>query len=77
MILGGGVWEASNGLSIVNTNENPPQNMFLPDWKGGLGGLKRGNVPYFCRGGLSILQVNEGMALGWPQTEVGVVLGVV
>ena len=43
--------------------------------KGGLGGLKRGNVPYFCRRGLSILQVNEGMALGWPQTEVCVVLG--
>ena len=32
-------------------------------------------MPYFCRRGLSILQVNEGMALGWPQTEVGVVLG--
>ena len=42
--------------------------------KGGLGGLKRGNVPYFCRGELSILKVNEGMALGWLQTEVGVVL---
>ena len=25
MIFGGGVWEASNGLSFVNTNENPPQ----------------------------------------------------
>ena len=57
--------------------KNPLKLCFCQIGKGGLGGLKRGNVPYFCRRGLSILQVNEGMALGWPQTEVGVVLGVV
>ena len=55
--------------------KNPLKTCFCQIGKGGLGGLKRGNVPYFCRRGLSILQVNEGMALGWPQTEVGVVLG--
>ena len=55
--------------------KNPLKLCFCQIGKGGLGGLKRGKVPYFCRGGLSILQVNEGMALGWPQTEVGVVLG--
>ena len=57
--------------------KNPLKLCFCQIGKGGLGGLKRGNVPYFCRGGLSILQVNESMALGCPQTEVGVVLGVV
>ena len=55
--------------------KTPLKTCFCQIGKGGLGGLKRGKVPYFCRGGLSILQVNEGMALGWPQTEVGVVLG--
>ena len=55
--------------------KNPLKLCFCQIGKGGLGGLKRGNVPYFCRRGLSILQVNEGMALGWPQTEVCVVLG--
>ena len=52
--------------------KNPLKMCFCQIGKGGMGGLKRGNVPYR---GLSILQVNEGMALGWPQTEVGVVLG--
>ena len=55
--------------------KNPLKTCFCQIGKGGLGGLKRDKVPYFCRGGLCILQVNEGMALGWPQTEVGVVLG--
>ena len=55
--------------------KNPLKLCFCQIGKGGLGGLKRGNVPYFCRRGLSILQLTEGMALGWPQTEVGVVSG--